>query len=174
MKGIILERNHAIEQSVARPSENQVTWRTIRGREESMKRKNHCSVQNVTGAFPHQVKIHEGNYIGEKPFNCTKCGKRFFTIKRLEVPSEDPWRKQPLKCNKCDSSFSTSGEDSWRELHWREAIQLHKVWQELLKIKILKSTIRGSMKEATIEVSGVFPHHNSWEVSQWREAIQVH
>ena len=71
-------------------------------------------------------------------------------------------------------SFSTPGDDSWKESHWREAIQLHKVWQELLRIEILKSTIRGSMKEATNEVSGVFPHHNSWRELQWREAIQLH
>ena len=30
---------------------------------------NHWSAPNVTGAFPHQVKIHEGNHTGEKPFN---------------------------------------------------------------------------------------------------------
>ena len=43
------------------------------------------------------ITIHEGNYNEEKPFNCTKCCKSFSGLKYLKVPSEDPWRKQPLK-----------------------------------------------------------------------------
>ena len=49
--------------------------------------------------------------------------------------------------------------DSWKEWHWGEAIQVHKVWQELLIIKRIDnwSTTRGSMKDTTIEV------HQMWQ-----------
>ena len=66
------------------------------------------------------------------------------------------------------------GEDLWRKSHWREAIQLHKVWQELLKIKTPKVPSEDQRMKETMEVSGAFPHHYSWKESQWREASQVH
>ena len=45
---------------------------------------------------------------------------------------------------------------SWKESQWREAIKVHKLWQELLMIKRLEEMIRGSMKETTNEV------HQMW------------
>ena len=58
---------------------------------------NHWSAPNVTGAFPHQVKIHKGNHTGEKPFNCTKCGKGFSGSKYLEYHQRIHEGKKPLK-----------------------------------------------------------------------------
>ena len=121
----------------------------------------------VSGVFPHHNSWRELQW--RETIQLHRVWQEIFMIKRLEVQSEDPWRKQPLKCNKCDRSFSTSGEDWWRESHWREAIQLHKDQQDQNTL----STIRRSMKE-TIEVSGGFPHHDSWKEWHWGEAIQVH
>ena len=45
-----------------------------------------------------------------------------------------------------------------RNSHWREAIQLHKVWQELLRIKILKLSTEDPWRKENIEVSGAFSH----------------
>ena len=70
--------------------------------------------------------------------------------------------KKPLKCSKCYRSVSISGKDSWKDSHWRqfiellkcgksfsgsrdlkyhyledswrETIQVHNMWQELLHI----------------------------------------
>ena len=110
----------------------------------------------VSGAFPHQVKIHEGNHTGEEPFNCTKCGKSFSGSKYLKVPSEDPWRKKPLKsqiifhstihernhngekpfkCIKCGKSFSWS-----RDLKYRQRI------------------LEGNNHWCASNVTGAFPH----------------
>ena len=100
-KGITLERNHSIAQSVARDFSRS---RDLKYHQRILEENNHWSATNVTVAFPRQVKIHEGNYIGEKPFNCTKCGKSFSRSKYLKVPSEDPWRKKHWSFR----SFSTS------------------------------------------------------------------
>ena len=81
----------------------------------------------VSGAFPHQVKIHEGTHTGEKPFDCTKFGKSFSGSKHLKYhqrinEGKKPWKSQelfhitihernhngekPFKCIKCGKTFS--------------------------------------------------------------------
>ena len=108
----------------------------------------------MTGAFPHQV-----NHTGDKPFNCTKCCKSFgkVWIKYLKVPSEDPWRKQPLKsqeffhitiheryhngekpfrCIKCGKSFS-----------WSRDLKYHQ--------RILEGN---NHRSAPNSMTGTFPH----------------
>ena len=75
---------------------------------------NHWSAPNVTGAFPHQVKIHEGNCNGEKPFNCTKCGKRFSGSRDLKYHQRIHAGEKPFNCT------------------------MHNLWQELFHIVWLK------------------------------------
>ena len=63
-------------------------------------------------------------HTGDKPFNCTKYAQEIFRIKRLEVPLEDPCK--------------------------RETIQVHNLWQELFHIVRSKSSswfIRGFSRE---------------------------
>ena len=72
MKGMTMERNNSSAWSVARASHDQETWRDDQRIHEG---NNQWSAPNVTGAFPHRVKIHEGNRNQEKPFNCTMCGR---------------------------------------------------------------------------------------------------
>ena len=50
-----------------------------------------------------------------------------------------------------------SGENSWRESHSREAIQLHKVWQEIFRIKRLEVPLEDPCRRETIQV------HNLWQ-----------
>ena len=109
----------------------------------------HWSATNVTGAFPHQVKIHEGNHSGEKSFICTKCGKRFSRSRDFQ------YHQRKEKDIKVSGAFPH--HNSRKEWHWRKAIQVHEVWQELLMIKRLEEMIRGSMKETTNEV------HQMWQ-----------
>ena len=116
MKGITLERSHSIANSVARASQDQETWSTVRG-----------------------------------------------SLKETTIKVQQMWRE-----------LLRSGEDSWGELHWREAIQLHEVWQELLRIKTLKKYHQRIHEGKTIEISGAFPHHDAWKEWHWKEAIQVH
>ena len=143
--------------------------------------------------LPPRAKTHANvcrwrfmKHTGDKPFNCTKCCKSFSGLKYLKVPSEDPWRKQPMKsqeffhitihegnyneekpfnCTECGKRFSWSrdlkynqrileGNNHWSatnvtgafphqvKIHERNHtgeklfIQLHRVWQKLLRIKI--------------------------------------
>ena len=148
MKGITLERSHTGALSVARSSQ-----RDLKKYQRIHEGNNHWSAPNVTGAFSHEVKIHEGNHTGEKPFNWTKCGKNFSEsgdLKDYQRKRRIHEKKKPLQCTKYYRSFYKSNELTWRESHWREAIQLHKVWQELLRIKILKVPSEGPWRKETI------------------------
>ena len=60
-------------------------------------------------------------------------------------------------------NFSLSVDDSWKKSHWREGIRVHKVWQELLRIKILKVPSEDPWRKEIIEVSGAFPHQVTQE-----------
>ena len=90
-------------------------------------------------------------------------------FKRLEIISEDPWRKQPLNCTKCERSFSTSDEVSWRKSNWREAIQLPKLWQEFFRIKRLEVPLErvGSFlfsRFLAVQVIGLSEILSFWEI----------
>ena len=146
-----MERSHSSALSVARASHDQETWSTIR---ESLKETTIEVRQMWQGAFPHQVKIHEGNHSGEKSFICTKCGKRFSRSRDFQ------YHQRKEKDIKVSGAFPH--HNSKKEWHWRKAIQVHEVWQELLMIKRLEEMIRGSMKETTNEVP-----------QMWRELFHI-
>ena len=108
MKGITLERSHTGALSVARSSQ-----RDLKKYQRIHEGNNHWSAPNVTGAFSHEVKIHEGNHTGEKPFNWTKCGKIFSEsgdLKDYQRKRRIHEKKKPLQCTKYYRSFYTSGE----------------------------------------------------------------
>ena len=81
----------------------------------------------------HNLKKLERAHTGEKLFKCPKCANR--NLKEHEGSHSE---EKPFRCTK---NFSTSIYLKTHErIHSGDSIQVHKVWQELLNIKLLGDT----------------------------------
>ena len=98
------------------------------------------------------MKIHEGNHTGEKPFNCTWCGKSLSVSKYLKSTSRGSMRERNHWSLR---KFSTS---LFMKEMTLERINLSA--QSVARASYVQETwnyIRGSLKETTIEL------HQMWE-----------
>ena len=82
-----------------------------------------------------------GTHSGEIPFKCTKCDKYFSRSSSLKEHERIHTEEKPFNCTECKEFLN-----SWRlegtleDSHGRDSIQVPKVWQELLTIKLLRDT----------------------------------
>ena len=63
---------------------------------------------------------HKRTYIGDKPFNCTKCSKVFCWLNQLKTHEGIHTDEKPFKCPKCGNFFSLSGIDLHEKTHTGE------------------------------------------------------
>ena len=148
-----MDRGHSSAWSEARASHDQETWRDDQRIHEG---NNHWSAPNMTGAFPHQVKNREGNHTGDKPFNCTKCCKSFSGLKYLKVPSEDPWRKQPMKSQ--EFFHITIHEGNYNEEKPFNCTECGKRFSWSRDLKYNQRILEGNNHWSATNVTGAFPH----------------
>ena len=146
MKGITLERCHLSAQSVARAAQNQNIQTTFTG---SMKERNHWSIRSISTSGDDLWKEshwREAIWVHE-------VWEELLRIKIIKVPSEDPWGKETIEVSEAFQHQVTihernhTGEKPFKCISVARASHNQETW----------GTIRGSMKETTIEM------HQMWQ-----------
>ena len=95
----------------------------------------HFACLQCDKAFKESDKLqwHERTHTEEKPFVCYQCDKAFAQFNSLKRHERTQSGKKPFACSKCDKAFMHSGEDTWKDSHWRETIYLLKMSQDIYK-----------------------------------------
>ncbi|XP_008412762.1 zinc finger and BTB domain-containing protein 48 [Poecilia reticulata] len=79
--------------------------------EKSIKGSAHCPVCLKSFKSKYYLKVHNRRHTGEKPFACSKCGKRYFRKENLSVhESRGCARVSTYICSTCSVSFNTKEE----------------------------------------------------------------
>ncbi|XP_077532626.1 uncharacterized protein LOC144145001 [Haemaphysalis longicornis] len=66
----------------------------------------HCQQCSFKAAYPHKLKRHLHRHAGERPHQCSHCGKAFMRKDHLDVHLRRHTGERPYECELCPSAFT--------------------------------------------------------------------
>ena len=131
MRGPTRERSHSSAQIVTR-----VAQHTHHGTRPTWERSLFCLKYDKIFSITGHLKEHERTHMAEKSFKCTNCDKSFSTYSTRDQTHTG---EKPFLLKVWQGLLNNWPlEGTWKDPHGREAIQVHKGWQDILNILIDK------------------------------------